>query len=321
MPSVTETAPWRSMPETAATAPAASPQPPAAQPLGTTPVAAASVASTAVTPPQPPADARVASPQPPAAQALTPLGPPVTPMAPPTHAVAPPAPVAHAPPPPAPVVHAPPPVAPAAVVHAPVAPPVLSRAPLAAQNAEPHEDARALVRAAVGEALAPVQQAFREIQRRLDDLERRPLVVAPAPAAAAGPTATLAAAAMRPPQATYPGGVAVAGNELPASVVPVSIAPIPITVGSIAPRPPVLDIAAIERDRNVSIDGAIDGRRRKLKIAITFTLLLLAVFGGLFAALAYSYAPHSSGMLEPTSRAAALASTAPVARPGTGPVA
>ena len=213
-------------------------------------------------------------------------------MAPPTHAAAPAAPVAHAP-------------------AAPVATSVLSRAPQAAQHVELGEDPRALVRAAVGEALAPVQQAFREIQRRLDELERRPLVVAPAPAAAAGS-----------PDATSPGDLPRRRRRRrrrpPASVVPVSMAPIPMTMGSIAPRPPVLDVAAIERDRSVSIDGAIDGRRRKLKIAITFTLLLLAVFGGLFAALAYSYTPHSSGMLQPTNQGAALASAAPVARQGTG---
>jgi hypothetical protein len=70
--------------------------------------------------------------------------------------------------------------------------------------------------------------------------------------------------------------------------------PIPITVASIAPRAPILDVAAIERDASIHIDGAIDGRRRKVRLAVTFVLLLLVVFGGLFAALAYSYAPHPS---------------------------
>jgi hypothetical protein len=148
------------------------------------------------------------------------------------------------------------------------------------------------VRSAVGEALAPVQQAFRDIQRRLDDLERRPMtVVASASAVAAAPTAL---APMRRPQATFPGGVAAPGSVVPVSVAPASLVPIPVTVGSIAPRPPLFDIAAIERDTNIQIDGAIDGRRRKLRLALTFVLLLLVVFGGLFAALAYSYAPHPS---------------------------
>jgi hypothetical protein len=183
---------------------------------------------------------------------------------------------------------------------------VLSRAPLHAQPTEPHEDPRALVRMAVGEALAPVQQAFRDIQRRLDELERRPLVVAPAPVAPAPPIG-----AMRPPQATVPGGVVVAGGDLPVSMVPVSVAPIPVTVGSLAPRPPILDIAAIERDVNVNIDGALDGRRRKVRLVLTFVLLLLVVFGGLFAALANSYTPHTSGMGPARSSAGGALASAP----------
>jgi hypothetical protein len=174
--------------------------------------------------------------------------------------------------------------------------PVLSRAPSPVHHAEPHEDPRALVRAAVGEALAPVQQAFREIQRRLDDLERRPIAVAPAPAApaAVAPAAAATAPAQyRPPQATYPGGNMAPGSLMPAATV--SMVPIPVTIASMAPRPPILDVAAIERDVNVHIDGAIDGRRRRLRLALTFTLVLVAIFGGLFAALAYSYAPHPSG--------------------------
>jgi hypothetical protein len=143
------------------------------------------------------------------------------------------------------------------------------------------------VRAAVGEALAPVQQAFRNIELRLDHLERRPA----APTAIPGATAH-----MRPPQATVPGGVLA-----PAASAPVSMPPIPITVGSIAPRPALLDVAAIERDTSIQIDGALDGRRRKVRLTVTFVLLLLVVFGGLFAALAYSYAPQSS-MVAPSTR-------------------
>ena len=87
------------------------------------------------------------------------------------------------------------------------------------------------------------------------------------------------------------------------SAASVSMPPIPITVGSIAPRRPVLDVAAIERDASIQIDGALDGRRRKLRLALTFTLLLLVVFGGLFAALAYSYTPHPS-TFAPSTRSA-----------------
>jgi hypothetical protein len=156
----------------------------------------------------------------------------------------------------------------------------------------------------MGESLVPVQQAFRDINRRIEELERRPAVTAPAliaaapVAAAATASPTAVAPPYRPPQATHPGG---------------SMAPIPVTLGSLAPGPasltpraPILDVAAIERDASVSIDGAIDGRKRKVRLAITFVLLLLVVFGGLFAALAYSYQPHNS-MLESPPNAKTLA--------------
>jgi hypothetical protein len=167
------------------------------------------------------------------------------------------------------------------------------------------EDLRAIVRAAMGESLVPVQQAFRDINRRIEELERRPAVTAPAliaaapVAAAATASPNAVAAPYRPPQATHPGG---------------SMAPIPVTLGSLAPGPasltpraPILDVAAIERDASVTIDGAIDGRKRKVRLAITFVLLLLVVFGGLFAALAYSYQPHNSMLESPATGSETLA--------------
>ena len=165
------------------------------------------------------------------------------------------------------------------------------------------EDLRTIVRAAMGESLVPVQQAFRDIHRRIDELERRPVAVTPAAVAITAPAAPAASSAAappyRPPQATLPGA---------------SIAPIPVTLGSLAPGPvsltpraPILDVAAIERDASVTIDGAIDGRRRKVRLAITFVLLLLVVFGGLFAALAYSYQPHNSRLDAPAPNGEILA--------------
>ncbi len=185
---------------------------------------------------------------------------------------------------------------------APAAPavPIAPVAPSHQGPAATAEDLRAIVRAAMGESLVPVQQAFRDINRRIEDLERRPAVTAPAVIAAA-PVAAPAAVTppYRPPQATHPGG---------------SMAPIPVTLGSLAPGPasltpraPILDVAAIERDASVTIDGAIDGRKRKIRLAITFVLLLLVVFGGLFAALAYSYQPHNSMLESPATGGEILA--------------
>jgi hypothetical protein len=195
-----------------------------------------------------------------------------------------------------------------------------ARAVAPAQRVEPSVDPRVLMRAAVDEALAPVQQAFRDINRRIDELERRPLAAAPmaapatapSPAASAGPQA-IAPPPYRPPQATFPGP---GGSMAP---IPISVASLAPGAPSLAPRPPVLDVAAIERDASVTIDGAIDGRRRKLRLALTFVLLLLLVFGGLFAALAYSYAPHPSS-LAPTRTGSVSVSLAraPLARKPAG---
>jgi hypothetical protein len=243
IPSVTETAPWRAVPE-----------PNVAPPLVTTPVASAPVNTTAVTPPQPPVGV---------------VTPPKTPATVAVAAVTPPQPAVAA------VAPAPPPARAPAVTSAGIAP-------------QPHEDPRALARAAVEDALGPVHQAFRELQRRIEELERRATAAAAAAASPASPVATSAPLAL---------------SSIPAPYRPAaSIAPIPVTLASLAPRPPVLDVAAIERDSTVSIDGAIDGRRRRLRIALTFVLLLLVVFGGLFAALAYSYTPHTSILDTPNAR-------------------
>ena len=306
LPSVTETAPWRFVPDAAeALAAASAPAPTtAAAPLATTPVATAPVASAVVTPAQPPVAAVVTPPLPPVAAVVTPPLPPVAHAPPPVAVAAPVAvQVASAPhPAAAPPAHAP--QAATAVLHSqaaarppafPVAEPSLARAPAPAARAEPAPDPRLLMRAAVEEALVPVQHAFRELQRRIEDLERHPPVMAsgPSPGTAATAGAMAAPAPYRQAQPSYhPAG---------------SIAPIPVTLASLAPRPPVLDVAAIERDVNVQIDGAIDGRRRKLRLALTFVLLLLVVFGGLFAALAYSYTPHSSSLETPCDRPDSLA--------------
>ena len=67
-----------------------------------------------------------------------------------------------------------------------------------------------------------------------------------------------------------------------------AVSAIPITYS----RPPMLDVKAIERDTSISVDSALDGSKRKRNLAIIVTILILAIFGGLFAMLAQSYAPH-----------------------------
>ena len=232
MPAVTDTAPWRLGPEPSA------PADPAPAPQATTPVAAAPVNSTAVTPPQPPvavvAPPVVAGPpQLPATAVPSPPAPAVAAAPPPQQVAAPAAPQRKAGP--ATLIGVtPPPYAVAAAVPAQpaVAEPALARAPATPQRPEPHEDPRILARAVIEEALVPVHNAFRDLQRRIEEIERRPLATAATVGAAHSPAAATAAATAaalqtpyRAPQETYPG----AGG---------SMAPIPVTLGSLAPRPP-----------------------------------------------------------------------------------
>jgi hypothetical protein len=149
--------------------------------------------------------------------------------------------------------------------------PVTPPAPTAAHDGR--EDPRAAVRLQVEQALAPVLQSMRDMHRRLDDLERRP---APMVVGAAAPA--IASALPEPPRQ------AAAPQAGPPSA-------IPVTVASLSPRAPIFDVKAIERDVTVVVDGALDGSKRRLRLGLTFAFILLAVFGGLFFALAQSYRP------------------------------
>jgi hypothetical protein len=263
----------------------------AAPPLSATPVAAVPVASIAVTPPQP----AVAPPP----LAMAPAAAPAVAAQPVTAAVVP-QPVAVAPAAPQPVAAAPvaahpvaampaamPPLPPpaAAVVPPPIpiAEPAVVRAPVYERAVIPREEAEAATRAAVDHALAPVQQTVRELLRRIEELEKRPAQTTISVAPADG---------YRQPQPSYPDGY----RQPQASYAGVSI----------TPRAPVLDVAAIERDASIQVDGALDGRKRKRRLAITFALLLILVFGGLFGALAHSYTPGQSTRETPSPRLASV---------------
>jgi BMFP domain-containing protein YqiC len=149
------------------------------------------------------------------------------------------------------------------------------------------EDVESLIRKAVADAVVTVLGETRIIvgvlERRIAELERRPA----AAAAAAAPAATYAAptpvAAQAPVVHVAPAPPLMARTQ---PLAPVSA--IPITYS----RPPMLDVKAIERDTSIDVDLALDGSKRKRNIAIIVTILILALFGGLFAMLAQSYAPH-----------------------------
>jgi hypothetical protein len=116
------------------------------------------------------------------------------------------------------------------------------------------------VRAAVEQAIAPLDGAMRDLQRRLEDVERRP-AIAPVIMAEAAPRA----APMGQPQPGY------------------------------HPQARAIDLAAIERSVALGPEmRALDGRRRRTRLVVTVVLACLVVFAGLFAALAQSYS-HTHG--------------------------
>jgi hypothetical protein len=125
----------------------------------------------------------------------------------------------------------------------------------------------ASTKTAVDMAMVPLTQVLSEILRRVEELERR-AQAAPAMGYGAMPPAR---AAMPSYQAIDPGGIS--------------------RVTAVAPK--ALDIRAIERDTSIVVDGALDGRNRRLKLILTFVFALIAVFAGLGFALIKSYAPQS----------------------------
>lgn len=145
-------------------------------------------------------------------------------------------------------------------------------------------DFRPLVRVAVEEAVAPLRRALRDLEHRVEELERRPYA-----AAIAAPVAARASTQAGPAAAGVAPGLAVATPPAAVVVAQPAAAAHPVT----APAPPLLDVHAIEHDVSIDVDlGALDGRRRRRRHVIAFVVLIVLVFGGMFTALAASYMPH-----------------------------
>jgi hypothetical protein len=159
-------------------------------------------------------------------------------------------------------------------------------------------EVQALVRATVDEAIGPLQRALQEAQRRAVDLEQR--LAAASRAAETPPPAMPTPAAVQPTVArAAPTTSAASPYALPIVAPARTAVPIP---SSIPPRAQTLDVAAIERMIPIDVDiSRFDGRRRRRRIVTLFVLLIVAVFGGLGALLAQSYAPRHS-LRESTSR-------------------
>jgi hypothetical protein len=124
---------------------------------------------------------------------------------------------------------------------------------------------RTAVAEAVGAVLAETQRLIRQLERRIEELERRPATTTTGQGAPTAASSTWA-------QAYAPSVAAQARMaEAPA---------------------PVLDLATIERTVQVDLDPALDGGRRRRRLFVVVTFFFIVLFGGLFAMLAQSYTPH-----------------------------
>ncbi|MGH7270029.1 MAG: hypothetical protein ACREJ3_06320 [Polyangiaceae bacterium] len=142
-----------------------------------------------------------------------------------------------------------------------------------ARATRPQEDPRLLIHAVAEEMLAPVYRAILDLKQRIEELERRP-PPAPSPAQVSPPPSYAQAHGQPKIQQHIEPQPRV--FSAPASV----IAP-----AGVAHSPGDFDIT-------VELDGALDGRRRKRRLALTFVLLLVMASGAMIAALVRSYQPH-----------------------------
>ena len=153
-------------------------------------------------------------------------------------------------------------------------PPMMPVGPAPAPLAEPSEEVEARIRSAVEAAVRPLQQSMLDMQRQLEEAQRivRDRERAVALAASAAP-------AHAPPAQPQSTSVAHA-------------VAVPAAIAMAARAAPPVDLAAIARDRSIEIDSAFDGSKRKRRAVLLFALVILAIFGSLFGALAASYAHH-----------------------------
>jgi len=165
-----------------------------------------------------------------------------------------------------------------------------------------------------GTGLAPLQQALLDLQQRVEEFERNPQAVTPEirqrfedlkeralalPAATPiGPPAVLLAPpAVHPAAQATPVGppaLPIAAQAAP-SVVPVVATP-PLPRAALAPVQGVsqrVKDVPIAVETSIEMDPALDGRARRRKVIWLFLLVLILVFGGLLASMAYSYSPQS----------------------------
>ncbi|MGO9711992.1 MAG: hypothetical protein ACLQBL_24235 [Polyangiaceae bacterium] len=181
------------------------------------------------------------------------------------------------------------PVAPARIAKAPPLPPKRPPlpTPVATSTADIlQEEMRLFVKAAIADAVAPLRRAIEAAQARVEELEAK-LAAAPAiPAPAAPPLR----ATSLPPAPLLDAQIAPAPYlAAPPFAEPFATIPPP----AIAPPAAVVPLESWVPESNVSIDHelrAMDGDRRRKRLAMAVGFAVLLVVGGMLSAMALSYA-------------------------------
>jgi hypothetical protein len=178
---------------------------------------------------------------------------------------------------------------------------------------------QAMIQSAVDDALEPVMRTLEQMQRRMDDLERR-IGASPSPAPAPAPARVAPIAAAPARVAPAPSSPALMPDYVPvlapAAPAPAAPAPAPAPVSpSVVVKPPfpngpVLDLVAIER-ASVDDDSPFNGARRRRRMVIITVFFFVLLVAGLIALLMYNRqvnrTPGMSDHAAPTAATPAVA--------------
>lgn len=163
-------------------------------------------------------------------------------------------------------------------------PPMMPVGPPPASLTETPEEVETRIRSAVEAAVRPLQQSMLDMQRQLEEAQR---LVRDRERAAAATNQTSSAYAAPVSVASAP-----QAQATPVAYAPQAAHAVPAAIAVAARAAPAIDLAAIARDKSIEIDSAFDGSKRRRRAVILFVLIILAIFGSLFGALAASYAHH-----------------------------
>ena len=156
---------------------------------------------------------------------------------------------------------------------------------------EVRDESRALIQQVLEEALAPFHYGLRDIERRLDAVERRaPQPLSPGPQVVAAPVAPVVVhqVAQAPQLVQAPQPIRSLPQAAAAPMIMAAAQGDPFTYRADL-NSPQFPIPAPPRLPSFDYVVPFDGARRQRRIVMLFALILTLIFGALFAALIWSH--------------------------------